>query len=610
MPPDLLSSSWASAQAVVALLDWRGWFSLALVGFCFFLFARTRIAPDLITSGALTLLLVTGILTPAEALAGFSNQGMLTVAVLYVLVSGLTETGAVGWLSQSLLGRPRGETQAQLRLMLPVAALSAFLNNTPVVAIFIPAVTDWAKRHRLTLSRLLMPLSFASIAGGLCTLIGTSTNLVVNGLYSARTGSSGFGMFDLIWIGLPLVVLVTGFVVLAGRWLLPARVPASTSLADVRGYTSEVLVPTGSPWHGRSLEAAGLCQVPGLFLVEIERAGQYIPAPCDQETLQAGDRLVFAGSLDAVLDLQRTRGLVAAGEQQFALAGGRADRCFVEAVLAARSPLLRESPTVEGFREQYNAVIIALSRNGERIDRRLGEVLLEPGDTLLLETWPAFVASARSGRDFLVVRQLGEERPLVHERAPLAIAIVVAMVTSVGLGLFSMFEGALLAAAAMLLTRCTTPVVARRAPDWQVLVVIATSFGIGTALEETGAAALLAGSLIELAGGAPWLALALVFIATALLTAVATNNVAAVLVFPIAMDTATLMQASPLPFMIVLMVGASASFATPIGYQTNLMVFNIGGYRFGDFVRMGLPLTLLVGAVSVALAPLIWPFAP
>ncbi|TVQ89353.1 MAG: SLC13 family permease [Chromatiaceae bacterium] len=610
MPADLLSSLSSSALAVIALLDWTGWFSLALVVFCFLLFARTRIAPDLITSGALTLLLVTNILTPAEALAGFSNQGMLTVAVLYVVVSGLTETGAVGWLGQSLLGRPRGEAQAQLRLMLPVAGLSAFLNNTPVVAIFIPAVTDWAKRHRLTLSRLLLPLSYASIAGGLCTLIGTSTNLVVNGLYSARTGGTGLRMFDLIWIGVPLVVLVIGFVVLVGRWLLPARVPASTSLADVRSYTSEVLVPAGSPWHGRSLEAAGLCQVPGLFLVEIERSGQCIPAMSGQEIMQAGDRLVFAGSLDAVLDLQRTRGLVPAGEQRFALEGPRADRCFVEAVLANHNPLLREEATVDAFRRQYNAVIIALSRHGERIDRKLGEVVLEPGDTLLLEAWPEFVARERNSRDFLVVRQLGDEHPLVHERAPLALAIVVAMVASVGVGLFSMFEGALLAAAAMLLTGCTTAAVARRAPDWQVLVVIATSFGIGTALEKTGAAALLAGSLIELAGGMPWLALALVFIAAALLTAVATNNVAAVLVFPIAMDTATLVQASPLPFMIVLMVGASASFATPIGYQTNLMVFNIGGYRFSDFVRIGLPLTLLVGVTSVALVPLIWPFSP
>ncbi|MCF7983383.1 MAG: SLC13 family permease [Thiohalocapsa sp.] len=599
-----------SAQLVAAAagLGWEGWLTLALVVFSFVLFVRTRIAPDIVTSGALTLLLVTGILTPSEALAGFSNQGMLTVAVLYVVVTGLTETGAVGWIGQSLLGRPRGETHARWRLMAPVAALSAFLNNTPVVAIFIPAVLDWAKRYRLSLSRLLIPLSYASIAGGTCTLIGTSTNLVVDGLYSARTGEAGFALFDLAWIGVPIVAAVIGFMLLFGHRLLPDRTPPGGVFEDVRRYTSEMVVAENSPLAGKSIEAAGLRQLPGLYLVEIERRGQIMPAVSPQEILQEHDRLVFAGIIDSVMDLQQMRGLLPATNQVFKLGGPRQDRCFVEAVLSNKCPLIGQSVREGRFRSRYNAVIIALSRNGERVERKIGDIVLAPGDTLLLETRPDFVLQQRNARDFLVVSQMGDNHPLNHERAPMAIAIVVAMVASVAAGLFSMLEAALLAAGAMIMTRCTVGRVARRAPDWQVLAVIATSFGIGAALEKTGAAALLADALIGMAQGMPWVSLGLIFIATAILTALATNNVAAVLVFPIAMDTASIIGADPLPFVVTVMVGASASFATPIGYQTNLMVFSVGGYRFGDFLRIGIPLTLVVGAVTVALVPLIWPF--
>ncbi len=589
-------------------LSWEGWFSLGIVILCFGLFAFSRAAPDVVTAGALTLLLLFGILTPAEALSGFSNPGMLTVGVLYVVVTGLTQTGAVGWIGPSLLGRPRGPTDARLRLMLPVAAVSAFLNNTPVVAIFIPAVQDWAKRHRLELSRLLIPLSYASIAGGLCTLIGTSTNLVVNGLYIERVGGDGFGLFEPIWVGLPVTVAVLVFMLTAGNWLLPRRVPAAESYEDVRQYIAEMLVQPDSPLIGKSIEDAGLRQLPGLFLIEIERGDQVMAAVSSEELLQANDRLVFAGILDSVMDLQKTRGLIPATNQVFKLNVPRPGRCFVEAVLSDKSPLVGKSVREGRFRNHYNAVIIALARNGERVACKIGDIELAPGDTLLLETRPDFVEQQRNSRDFLLVSQIGDSHPIEHERAPLAIAIVVAMVAVVTIGWFSMLEAALLAAGLLILTGCTNSRTARRSPDWQVLVVIATSFGIGAALEKTGAASLLAGGLIGLANGDPLITLSLVFVATAILTSLATNNVAAVLIFPIALQAAESMGVSPTPFILTLMVAASASFATPIGYQTNLMVFNVGGYRFGDFVRVGVPLTLVVGLVTVLVVPLVWSF--
>lgn len=592
----------------VSGIGWEGWFSLALVAWCFIMFAFARAAPDLVTSAALTLLLVLGILEPAEALAGFSNEGMLTVGILYVVVTGLTETGAVGWLSQGLLGRPRTETSARLRLMLPTAAISGFLNNTPVVAIFIPAVQDWSKRNRLELSRLLIPLSYATIAGGTVTLIGTSTNLVVNALYKERIGGAGLSFFEPAWVGIPITITVLVYLITAGHWLLPRRRTATESYEDTREYTAEMLVPPGSPLIGRQIEAAGLRQLPGLFLIEIERDGESMPAVSPEEVLRVGDRLVFAGILDSVMDLQRTRGLLPATDQVFKLDTPRPGRCFVEAVLSDKCPLVGKSVREGRFRNRYNAVIIAIARNGERVARKIGDIALKAGDTLLLETRPEFVDQQRNSRDFLLVGRIGDHHPLQHERAPLAIGITGAMVAVVALGWLSMLEAALLAAGLMIITRCTDGRTARRSPDWQVLVVIATSFGIGAALEKTGAAAMVAGGLVDLAQGEPWIALALVYAATSVMTSVATNNVAAVIMFPIAFQTAAGIGVSPLPFLITLMIAASADFATPIGYQTNLMVFNVGGYRFSDFARVGVPLTLLVATVTVAIVPLVWPF--
>lgn len=589
-------------------MGWEGYFSIAVVAACFVLLAFTRLAPDLVTTAALTVVLLSGVVTPEQALAGFANQGMLTVAVLYVVVSGLTETGAVGWIVQHLLGRPRSQRDAQWRLMLPVAGLSAFLNNTPVVAIFLPAVQDWAGRHRLTLSRLLIPLSYASIAGGTCSLIGTSTNLVVNGMLIEATGQQGLSLLDLAWIGVPITLVLFALVLGMGAWLLPDRDPVRDSLENVREYTAEMLVEAGGPVSGKRIDEAGLRQLPGLFLVEIERAGATLPAVSPHEQLHDGDRLVFAGLRDSVVDLQSMQGLIPATSQVFKIDHARSDRRFFEAVVSNSHPLLGRTVREGRFRTRYNAVIIGVARNGRRLNAKIGDVVLRPGDTLLLETSPGFRDRQHNSRDFFLVSPIGDFHPPRHERAKVAIGVVLVMVFSVGFGWLDMLGAALLAAGLMLVTRCTTAEVARKAPDWQVLVVIATSFGIGASLSESGAAQWIGTGIVSLAVGDPHLTIGLVFVATALLSAVATNNVAAVLMFPVALAAAQGMQVNLLPFAVTIMVAASASFATPIGYQTNLMVYNAGGYRFGDFVRIGLPLTALAGVVTVVIVPLVWGF--
>jgi len=585
------------------------WITIAVIIICFLSLILTRWAADVVLMGGLTLLLVFGILTPEAALSGLANEGMVTVAVLFIVSAGLRETGAINWITDTLLGRPSSVGNAQLRIMAPVAALSAFLNNTPVVAMLIPAINDWARKYQLSVSKLLMPLSYAAIVGGTCTLIGTSTNLIVNGLLIKESGGDGLSMFELAWVGIPCVILVFIYVLITSKWLLPERKSAITQFSDVRQYTVEMLVEPGSSVDGKSIEAAGLRQLSGLYLVEIERRGNILPAVSPKEQLEGNDRLVFAGVIDSVVDLQKIRGLKPASDQVFKINTPRPDRSFIEAVVSDTSPVLSKTVKESQFRSHYNAVIIAVSRNGEQLRMKIGEVILQPGDTLLLEAPLAFVEQHRNSRDFFLVSELEGSSPPRHDKALLSLAILLAMVVVVSTGMVSMLKAAFVAAGLMIISRCLTGSNARRAVDLQVLVVIAASFGLGQALYQTGAADYLAGLIIELAGdGDPLIALAAVYGATALLTAMITNNAAAVLMFPVVLSMATTLGVSYMPFVIMLMLAASTSFATPIGYQTNLMVFGPGGYHFADFIRMGLPLTILVGVISLLIVPMIWPF--
>ncbi len=588
-------------------MDFEAWFTLATITLCFVAMATNRVAPDITLMGGLSLLLLTGILTPEAAFSGLSNEGVITVAVLYIVVTGLTETGAIAWLGQMLLGRPRSLTIALARLMFPVAAMSALLNNTPVVAMFIPAVSDWAKKNQLSVSKLMMPLSYAAIVGGTCTLIGTSTNLVVNSLLINETESSGLGMFDLAWVGIPITLITFIYVLIAQKWLLPERRTARSQFADVREYMVEMLVDIDSPLNGKSIEEAGLRQLPGLYLVEIERAGQVLPAVSPHDRIYSEDRLIFAGIVDSVLDLQKIRGLKPATNQVFKLEAPRDDRCFVEAVVSHNCPIAGKTIREGRFRSLYNAAVIAVARDGAQIKKKIGDIVLQAGDTLLLETHSDFEIQQKNSRDFYLVSQLNAFAPPKHEKSAMAIGILVGMVIFVSFGWLPMLHAALLAAGLMIMTRCTRGQTARRSIDWQVLIVIAASFGMGSALESSGAATAIANQLTLLSGDNPIAALALTFAATSIFTALATNNTAALLMFPIALATTTHLDVNFLPFAITIMIAASASFATPIGYQTNLMVYGPGGYRFIDYVKMGTPLTFLVAILTVTLVPLIWP---
>lgn len=637
-------------------MAWEAWFTLGVLVLVFSMLVRGRVSPDIILIGGVVLLMLTGILSPAESLAGMANEGMITVAVLFVVSAGVVETGGITWVAERLFGHPRSTTAAVLRMMMPTTLLSGFMNNTPLVAMLIPAVNDWAKKHQIAPSKVMMPLSIAAILGGTCSLIGTSTNLVVNGLVikaaadekrelaqmesiSATRAASldkesvdasaaarpvfahlhgGLKMFELSKVGIPAALLGICFVVGLSHWLLPDRRPPLSDLSDPRQYTVEMLVEPGSPLVGKTIEGAGLRHLQGVFLAEIDREDMVLPAVSPQERLRANDRLVFVGIVESVVELQKIRGLAPATDQVFKLGSPRSSRCLIEAVVSDSCPIVGKTIRDGRFRSTYNAAVIAVARNGERINRKIGDIVLSAGDTLLLEANPLFADEHRNSRDFFLVSRLEGSSPPSHERAVTALSILLGMVIAMTLGdtlgdlpligRITPLKASMLAAGLMLFTRCVSPTVARRNVDWPVLLAIAASFGLGTALEKTGAAKVIAETFIGMAGGHPWWSLLVVYLITLATTELITNNAAAALMFPLAVATARNLGVNIMPFIVVVMMAASAGFATPIGYQTNLMVYGPGGYKFSDYVRIGVPLDLLIAAITVILAPMMWQF--
>ncbi|MGB5623374.1 MAG: SLC13 family permease [Gammaproteobacteria bacterium] len=567
----------------------------------------TRIAPDAVLMAGLVVLLISGVVSPVEGLGGFANPGTITVAAFYVIAAGLRETGALDLMVGPLFRDTHTVRKATVRMTGPVMIMSAFVANTPIVASFLPAVADWARQRGLSPSQLLMPLSYAAILGGTCTLAGTTTNLVVNGMLIDATGGDGLGFFEMAWVGLPCAVLGFVYLVAAGPALLPRRSPALEELRDIREYTVEMLVSEQSALAGKTVEEAGLRHLNALFLIEIDRAGMALPAVSSDEVLRVHDRLVFAGASESVLDLQQIRGLEPATDQVFKLEGPRSERRFFEAVVGRDSPYAGRSIRESRFRTRCGAVVIAVARNGSRVRGKLGDIEIEAGDTLLLESGQDFADRQRAANEFLLIRPIDGVSLRRHERAPVAWGILGVVVVTATTGWLSLLQASLLGAGTMVAGRCCTVNAARSSVDLQVILVIAAAFGIGNAMQVSGAGSVIGTSILAIGGDHPLTLLAAIYLATSLLTALITNNAAAVLIFPVAMAAAGQAGIPAVPIAVTVAMAASASFITPIGYQTNLMVYGPGGYRASDYLRFGLPLHLALGVVTVLLVPVIWP---
>ena len=593
---------------------WEAWLTLVVVVAVLIALVRELAGADAVLTSGVVVLVAAGEFSGSErlpaieqAIAGLGNPGLVTVGVLFVVVAGLTHTGALQGMAGPLAGRSNSVRSLQSRLMVPVAGLSAFLNNTPVVAMFLPVVEDLSKRTGVAASKLYLPMAYAATFGGVCTLVGTSTNLVINGLWIDRRGAPGLQMFDLAWVGVPCALAGIGTLLWLSPKLLPDRRPPLQLAESNRRYFVDMVVAEDGPIAGRTIEEAGLRGLAGLFLVEVEREGRILPAVRRREKLLGGDRVSFVGAIHSIVELQQVGGLRPAESDESSTANGR--RQLIEAVVSDRCPLVGKTIREGQFRAFYDAAVVAIVRGAERMRGKLGDVELRIGDTLLLEAGSDFVDRFRHSPDFFLVSDVDGMANRRTQRAPIAIALLIGMVAVSALGWCQLLTAACLAAVAVVASGCCTATQARESVDWFLLVTIAASLGIGLAIQESGLADTLSTGIIGLAGSSPWLALVAVYLVTMVLTELITNNAAAVLVFPLAVSTAGSLGVSEVPFIICIMIAASAGFATPFGYQTNLMVYGPGGYRFGDYVRLGVPLDLAFMAVSVLVTPWVFPFA-
>lgn len=560
--------------------------------------------PEITIFSALLLLTIGGVIEVKEALAGFSNDGMLTVGVLFVVAEALKQTGMLNHLGSFLLGNnQQGISNKLIRLLFPVSFLSAFFNNTPIVAMLIPAIHNWAKKHDYSVSKFLIPLSYAAILGGTCTLIGTSTNLVVHGLM-IESGIGGMSFFEVTRVGLPIAIIGILMISLLGHRILPDRKQPITELGEnTREFVVELKVESNYQHWGTTVEQAGLRHLKGLFLFQIERKQQILAPIGPDEKILLGDRLFFTGLPATIIELQKTPGLSLIKDTRYDLKNYNSDdlKTF-EAVISPSSPLIGMNVRESNFRSRYNAVIIAIHRNGERIQKKIGDIVLRAGDTLLILARHDFLKKWYNSRDFNLVSESENIPSKPKGYGYFSLIIFSMMILMMVFKVMPIIIATSLAAVMLVFSKCISRSDAQKSIQWNVLLIIASAFGISRALDNSGVAHFLAEKLILMIGSFGIIGLLTgVYFMTSFYTETITNNAAAALVFPIALATANQAGVDPRPFFIAVALGASASFATPLGYQTNLMVYGPGGYKFSDFLKIGIPMNIFVGIIAITL---------
>ncbi len=566
--------------------------------------------PGMIIFSVLVILLLFGILTPREALGGFSNEGMLTVALLFIVAGAVQKSGMTDYIVEKWLRKSRTETGAMVRFFVPISMLSAFLNNTPIVVTFTPTIKNWCEERGIAPSKFLIPLSYATILGGTITLMGTSTNIVVHGML-LDYGLDGFSLFTLSAVGIPVTVLGLLFLFTIGKRLLPDHKGFSQQVKeDAKEYIAEMNVGPNYPFVDQSVATAGLSNLEGLYLIEIIRKSGRVSPVRNSTIIQAGDRLIFAGKISTMAELQKMNGLTLRTGTDLELDDLKnGSTHLVEAVVSHRSGLLSKSIKQSQFRARFDAGVIALHRNNERIQSKVSDILVKPGDTLLLLAGADFVEKYERSNDFYVVSRL--ETPDVLNRFSwkswFSISLLVLMILFVSFGWFSMLAAMALAVILLIISKIVNTEEIMKNMQFDVLLIIASSLGIGVAMTKTGLADMLASGLVTV--GEPFGIIGIIIIfytLTNLFTEFITNSAAAVLMLPIGLELANTLHVDPMGFAILVTIAASASFMTPIGYQTNLIVYGPGGYRFFDYVRIGTPLSLLVMVTAITVIYNIW----
>ncbi len=588
-------------------LEIPGILTLLILGGMITVLALELFNPVATVISVLCIFVLTGILSPDQALSGFSNPNILIIASLALIVGALQNAGGLTFLVNALLGGARSYRSSLAKIIFPTAFLSAFMNNTPIVMVFTPILRKWALQNKLFASKFLMPLCFATILGGVCTLIGTSTNLVVNGVL-LENNFKPFGMFEFSNIGIPCAIVGCLYLFFfSGKFLPARRDPLSRALTgEYRDYVLEAVVEPNCPLVGTSIRDAHLRHLSGLYLAKIERGGELIGPVGPDEILRAKDRLIFIGMIHAIKELQEIPNLRIASDAHYTPQKDKGG-LLVEAVVSHSAAIVNKTVREADFRSLYGAVVIAVHRNSERIESKIGDIVIRAGDTLLLDTTEDFLRDHAESRDFYLASRLEERRVFAPQKALITLLTLIGVVI-VGIVNDAYFFHATFAAIPILIfTKCLNVATIKKHMDWELLVFIAVTIGIGKALESSGTAKFIAYYIVQIFQGlGPAGLLAGIYLVTWLLTSVMSNNATAVMMFPVAVSAAQAMGLDPRPFIIALTIASSICFFTPIGYQCNLIVYGAGGYKFSDFVKFGLPLDILVGATAVTMLALVY----
>lgn len=591
-------------------------FVLVLVVIVFFGFVREKLPADIVALLAMGALMLTGILSVSDTLSVFSNSAPITVGAMFVLSAALERTGVIDWVGRQVAGlAQRGSpTLAVIALMFGVVVLSAFINNTPVVIILIPVAIRLAQAIKISPSKLLMPLSFAAILGGTTTLIGTSTNILVDGV-AQRQGMPAFGMFEITLAGLMFAGVGILYTAILGPFLLPARESLASLLPDQkqRRFTAQILIPLESELIGKKIGETGFTAEKGFTVIDVFREGLSLRSNLKEIVLQAGDRMVLRSPVSEMLTLKEA-GNVALGAQANSPATFEpvqtTETVIMEGVIGPQSRLVGRRLAGLGLARLYGVYVLAIHRRGENMARQIDELRFEIGDTVLVEGPPR---GMREMFDDGVLNNLTEsaERPIRRDKAPIAVGAVLLVMGLAAIELMPIAGLALIAATAVVAFGCLDHQEAYQSIQWDILMLIFGMLALGIALENTGAAALIVSFLATISQGmGPLVLLIIVYAFTSIVTEIMSNNAAAILITPLAIGLAQQIGIDPRPFIVAVMFAASASFATPIGYQTNTLVYRAGGYRFMDFVKFGSPLNWIFIAVAAFVIPIFWPLAP
>ena len=585
----------------------QAWITIATVLTLFSMLLFTKLRADVAFLGAIAILFVTGVMDAKDAFSGFSSTSVVVIGVLFVVVAGLTHTGVLQWIVKYLLGQPNSYTKAVIRLMLPVAALSSFLSNTTVVALFVGIVKMWSKKLNISPSKLLIPLSYASGMGGVCTLIGTPPNLIISGLYTDHTGNA----MNVLATTIPgLFCLFIGVLsVIALRRLLPDRKAPEAAFESTSDYTVELLVPSDNPYVGKTLGEAGLNRVRGGSLIEIIHFDEMTVPAVDDEPLLGGDRLIYSGRIDDILELKKSHGFVNADHHVFTMDEVSRNRQLRTAYVSFGSSLINTTIGETDFEKKHNMTLVAVSRRSKRIEQSPHEVVLQAGDTLLFECPPRMDVNAY---DFSSKLQFFDstEVPNIGKKTLISTTIMIIMVVISALNIIPLLQCAFLAAIAMLLFRCCNVDQAMKSINWDILMVFAGSVVLGLAIQKTGIAERLAFGILDVCGTNPIVVMTAICFVGTFMTEFISNTAAGAMFFPIMYEAAEKLGYEPYPFLIALMISVSSSFATPIGSPTHMLVYSPGGYRFSDFMRIGLLMNLIILAANILIVNLVYPLTP